>query len=175
MTGKTHMATGALFAIGCANLTGQTDPITFVAGMGVSVFASLLPDIDHTESKISRNPLFMLPSHIVCTFTTHRGIIHSLIGLVAMSGIWFLIISLLSPALSIINLMDTLPYFIAGYFSHLFADTCNKGGVGWLQPFIKKKFSILPIKTNTPTELLFSMPVIALTIIFGIESFSTIL
>jgi len=43
-----------------------------------------------------------------------------------------------------------------GCISHLLYDTCNKEGIGYLLPFVKKRISILPITTSSMAETIFA-------------------
>lgn len=174
MTGKTHSLVGITFATGHALATQETNMAMYAVGASTAMFASLLPDIDHENARISRSSLLMSAlSGIVCTVTTHRGITHSLVACVGSSVAWGMLMALLGQGVippisnalySVIGvrlevgayLLLTTVYFFLGYLSHLVADSFNKQGVRYLQPFSDKRVSILPITTSSPFEWIFA-------------------
>lgn len=90
MLGKTHLAGGlaafTALAITTGPLTKEEAAVEFVCCM----LGSVLPDIDHKQSKISRSDIVVgAASEIICTFTKHRGITHTPIGCVLLALIGY--------------------------------------------------------------------------------------
>lgn len=126
MNYKDHIALGAITGIGCAYLAQYTPEVMFFIGISIG---SLLPDIDHPKSKISR---LLFPISWVFKPVKHRSITHSLLGL-------YLLIELmwkwwhLSP-----QLFDGV---MIGYVSHLIGDMLGYTGIPLAYP-IKKRIKI---------------------------------
>lgn len=141
MTGKTHLK------IGVAIATLTLNPFTILG----SAIGSLLPDIDHKNSLISKYLHFSLPFK-------HREITHSLFALFLLS----------------IFLNSFLPYsfvfgIVIGYFFHLLADFFTKKGICLLYPY--KEYIGIPIfKTDSNNETFISNLIIVLAIIAFIIS-----
>lgn len=181
---KTHKVGGLCAgAIASTVLTSQfaatsyplTNPVmigTVITVVSATV-GSLLPDIDHSNSYISRkNPLvafvvkiFLSLSQLItnillffCPWISkerkknilsgmeHRGIFHTLLMTV---GIYFL-------SGYIISLFKGFPYgecvqigIVAGYLSHLLVDMMTVGGVMLLYPLITYKFRWPFLKLRT--------------------------
>ena len=95
-------------------------------------FSTSLPDIDHPNSKISKqNPLRFITKNIL----KHRGIFHSFLTPIFLYLLLFLI-----------NTELALLVFI-GYSSHLLIDAFTKRGIRPLYPLLNFK-----IKGNTRTN-----------------------
>lgn len=132
MLGTTHIAFGVLFALPFYMVWGEGNLIVF----GFAVFGSLLPDIDHPGSFISRlHPSTQfLSQHITkLKIVKHRGYFHSILAVIIFSFVAVLLAlyfnsSLLYPF-----------FFFIGYISHLAADSLTYYGIEWLQPFSKWK------------------------------------
>ncbi|MGI2025641.1 metal-dependent hydrolase [Shewanella sp. SM87] len=96
-------------------------PLKWVLALPVVALASLLPDIDHPDSKLGRRirPI----SNIIAIFS-HRGITHSLWAVMFM--MWLLVgysaNSVIAQAL------------IVGYMSHLLGDAVTPAGVRLFWP-----------------------------------------
>lgn len=175
MTGTVHSGAGILFGIGGLLLlkqipdisvldiehteqfakeimnTGYTvgDSLEAFAVVCASWFGSLLPDIDHPTSTMSKKYWFLsIPYRILQfifgkfkatkDFVGHRGITHSLlfmsIPIIAMFFVTNLWVQTVLIGLTV------------GIFSHLFMDMLNPTGVPLFMPFAKKKFRLLPKK-----------------------------
>ena len=124
---KTHLAFSFLISLFlCPYFI--TPPLISII---IICFSSLLPDIDHPRSIITKkNPLNFLTKYIF----KHRGILHSLF----MPILLYLIFSLINKE------MATLMF--VGYTSHLFIDSFTKRGIKPLYPI-----STLKINGNTRT------------------------
>ena len=110
----------------------------------VCLFAALLPDIDHRNSKIGRK--MSITSRLVELVFNHRGVIHSLAAAVA----FFVVIMVASYSFGF-----SLTYgyaFLLGYASHLVLDSLNPRGVAWLAPFAKHRVRS-HVRTNSLWEL----------------------
>lgn len=133
---------------------------------------AVLPDIDHQYSNIH---FFTRP--ISKVFKMHRGVTHSIIGGVAMTGLMY-VLNLLFPALSIAFLSASLAYIL-----HLVEDDFSSAGVLWKWPFEsytqgtrpgsyykKRAYSNLRYKSSGLFEQVFGLInfVILLTWIFGL-------
>lgn len=149
MTYVTHALGGALAGAVVITAIGPADKVVGAAIMSGAVIGSLLPDIDHTRSKVSRSSAAAkLTSYAVSAVSKHRGFFHTplfilILGFVSGIGILAVPAEFTMIAWSI--------YFglLPGMLSHLVLDTCNPGGIMWLYPVNDKKYSILPIKTNS--------------------------
>lgn len=121
-----------------------------------SWLGSLLPDMDHPTSTMSKKfSLLLIPYRVLqfifgkikCTkdFVGHRGITHSLLFLAIPIAI--MLIGTLNPWI------ETALFGLSiGIFSHLFMDMLNPMGVPLLLPFTKKKFRLLPKKLCIKTQ-----------------------
>lgn len=148
MTGRSHLIIGLSTGLLVSTLVdlniGKTIVFTAATGLG-----ALLPDIDCPNSTISKR--LPLISAFFTSITTHRSITHTpffwsilLIGWLA-----------LAPPYTILA-MGLFGIFLGG-ISHIFADALTVSGVPFLYPFSKKKLSLLPIKTNSGGEYLFTV------------------
>lgn len=161
MTYKTHISGGLMLTLGSVpilnSLDVKPDSLVEVALLfGCAFIGSLLPDIDHPNSKINKyNPL----SAIICSFTKHRSITHSLL--------WMVIVSLVSILFKV-NLWAILGLNI-GILSHLILDMMNPTGVPLFYPN-KKMYHVCSISTGSAGEwcVLGMMGLIFGVIVFGI-------
>ena len=110
---KTHIAFGIFVALLIHKVLYNTDLILFLI---ISIFASILPDIDSTNSKIGKKV------KIIGLLFKHRGIFHSLFFAIILSVFIFLIF----------NKIYATGFFI-GYVSHILLDATTKQGV---RPFV---------------------------------------
>lgn len=137
------------------NIT-QGDLINAGVVVGSSWLGSLLPDIDHPTSTMSKKFfLVSIPYRIMQfifgkfkytkDFVGHRGITHSLL---------FLSIPILLMLFVFNNPWLNMAMFglSVGIFSHLFMDMLNPMGVPLFLPFVKKKFRLLPKKIAIKTQ-----------------------
>lgn len=150
MTGKTHILGGALAGELAALAVGNTSPTVAAVLIGGSIAGSLLPDIDHVNSKVSRSSIVaQATSYAVSGVTRHRGFIHTPVFILSS-------VVLLSGA-SVFGLPHGWLLTLAlalGMLSHLILDTLNPTGIMWLWPLKKKRWHLLSIKTNSPIEWL---------------------
>jgi inner membrane protein len=123
MMAPTHLAFGVLAVslfglIAGASLTPEA--------FGFAVLGALLPDVDTTASTIGRL-CYPLAWYLERRFG-HRGITHSLVGLVIAALVSLIFVSF--RALSWLSWSA----FVAGYLSHLMADSMNKEGIPLFWP-----------------------------------------
>lgn len=149
MNGYTHKIGGT-----CAGITAVTmylqEPISpekiavsacIILG---ATFGSLVPDIDHKNSTISKKHKII--SWIFTHLFEHRGFTHApLIQLLLCACL----ISLGRDLSGILGLcyLGLVVGFTIGTLSHSLLDMMTVGGIPLLYPFTKKKFRIMKLKT----------------------------
>lgn len=116
----------------------QIRPVSTLIIIAATGIGSSLPDIDEYNSTASRNsPInFSL-------FLHHRGITHSLLGLILFAGLLYFLMNHFIPLKIDFN---PLPDYwtsiwcglVIGYLLHLIEDSFSKQGVAWLAPFFKR-------------------------------------
>lgn len=134
---KTHVA----FAIFLCLILSKFFNFDVMATTLISVFSTSIPDIDHTNSKISRTKLFRPISFLVSLISRHRGIFHGILMMAVLS----LIVFRFFPKF--------LLGFCIGYGAHLFADLLTVQGIMifWPSKYLIKGF----IKTGGVLEYFF--------------------
>lgn len=143
---KTHLAFGLLVGLIILPYANPSSKFMFLF---VVIAASIMPDIDQPNSKIS-NQIPILPK-LLSIFVKHRGIFHSIFFAILLSGLfWYFINHSYGVA------------FIVGYMSHLLIDGFTKSGINFLHPFGKLHLSGF-IETGTTAEW-----IIFLIILLGI-------
>jgi membrane-bound metal-dependent hydrolase YbcI (DUF457 family) len=142
MTWRTHIAVGTN-ALWLAGLFGPIDQSILVL-LPVAIIASILPDIDATSAKIhyiGGGALGLFRGAFYGKYFHHRGIMHSF----PVALLFFIILMLVFwrsyPALPFV--------FAASYFSHSIIDGFN-ASVGYLYPFVHKRFALVPKSLRTP-------------------------
>ncbi len=138
---RTHMAFAFLFGLLMIPFYDTGNLLVYF----VFVFiGAALPDIDESNSKISRN-IPILPK-LIGILSKHRGVFHSL---------WF---AILLPALIYLTISKSVAYALfVGYLSHLLIDCLTVAGLNLLHPISKLHVSGF-IETGTIPE----------TVLFGI-------
>lgn len=171
MTGKVHAVAGVVFGVagacalvqmpearalfdnGLKDVVYENITVGDVANVGILVasswLGSLLPDIDHPTSTMSKQFWFVsFPYRILQfifgkfkatkDFVGHRGITHSIL---------FMLIPIVIMAF-VHNpwVWISMTGLTIGMFSHLIMDMLNPMGVPLLLPFVRKKFRLLPKK-----------------------------
>lgn len=129
MLGKDHQIVSVALVAGGLTLV-QPEPtlknLTSDAVMlGSTLVGALLPDIDSSKSIINR----YLPLKL-SYFFHHRGLTHSLLGLIIFGGLLYWLFHGLMPTI--------LPLYLGlviGYALHLVEDGFSQAGVRWLAPF----------------------------------------
>lgn len=136
MLWRTHVLIALFFAL--CFIDYATNKFLFIT---IALFASLIPDIDSSNSYLGKNKIF-LPLQL---FTKHRGFFHSFI----------LLLLILFISLFLIPFWDNDFFlgFILGFSSHLIADALTIQGIAFFNPFISKKIKGF-IKTGGFFELI---------------------
>jgi inner membrane protein len=109
----------------------QSDPVVWILCVGSAGLGALLPDLDASESKIKHLGVagvkpFTLPTLALHQALGHRGMLHSLAGLVIVST-------------AALPLVMCWPWpislgLILGYASHLAVDASTRSGIPLLYP-----------------------------------------
>jgi len=121
MLWKTHLAFGLFVALVAMPFVTTGNKIVFVV---LAMVASLLPDIDEPNSKIS-NQIPVLPK-ILSLFVKHRGIFHTLFLALLIPGVvWYFVGHSYGVAIFV------------GYMSHLLIDGMTLSGINFLHPVSK--------------------------------------
>lgn len=139
MTYKTHIvggiALGSIIHLTALQMTG----IEMIGYYGCTIVGSLLPDIDHPKSFISRHTLGF---HYLFKKCKHRGFTHSLLAVmilgISLCGMFGMNRAVLGVGI--------------GYISHLLLDMLNPRGVPLGYPITKIKCRIGNIKTGENGE-----------------------
>lgn len=159
----THTAAGVLCAefVCCkAGYPMISGPALFI--LCCSELGSLLPDIDHPGSSVSRTNTASRAAGAGTNFVFgHRGPVHSLLALVLMTVAFFALLKSL-PLMNFQTIEDApklivnmVAAFALGGLSHLVLDTLNHKGIMWLWPLSPKRFSINLLSTGGFGEALF--------------------
>lgn len=152
MLWRTHFLAGAAAGL---YLAGHADIKTAAMSAGVAGVSALLPDLDDPNSKMGR--LVPVVSWAVKTVVGHRGPLHSLIG----AGAAFEVASLFLRG----GYGHLVPVLVAGFISHLVADSLNPQGVPWLWP-LKTHFGLPLVQTGSMLERLLVTPAMALLVVW---------
>lgn len=162
------LASGAVLAIAVSKKPEEALIIT-----GLSIFGSILPDIDNGNSAISwkmpvtslivrigqcivRGISHLLPKKIgdiIRCGIGHRGFTHSLLGIAMFYALSLMIAQ--SSGISISSQLIALSISI-GIASHIILDMLA-GGTPLLLPITKKRITLAKIKTGGITEWIFRM------------------
>lgn len=129
MTSPNHIVggiaiTGVSLSFWDINIFGQS------SYLGVVIFASLLPDIDHTKSIIGKL-FFPIAKYLDKNFG-HRTITHSLTFFVPLT----LVVAFVERSFISSNLVYTY-IFLFGFLSHLILDMLTVQGIPLFYPFLR--------------------------------------
>ena len=142
MMAFTHAAAGATSALLVAQHL-HAGPIQTLLVLSGGVAGSYLPDIDHPKSAFGSRVLpLSLP---ISAIFGHRGITHSLIAVVALSGLLWWVFQRANWHEGIA--VPVLVGIAVGYLSHLLGDWLTNSGVPLLWPS-KRRF-VSPLKLCT--------------------------
>ena len=147
MLGKTHAAASVCAGFGLAVAVAE-NPLTGAVIIGESWLGSLLPDIDHKNSKISKK--LKLTGFIVRLFTGHRALFHNpLLYAAVYAALWHF-----RPDLA--NFL--IPLFM-GIGTHLFLDALTPMGVPILP---NRRLHMGNIRTGSSVEhAIYSLLIVA--------------
>lgn len=121
----THIATGAYLGAVVTTIV-QPSPLVAITFMIASIFGSLLPDIDHPKSWLGqRIPMLSIP---ISALFGHRGITHSLLGIILHIALTFTI-NFIFPILSPLT-----TGILIGSISHILGDWLTPSGIPLLWP-----------------------------------------
>ncbi|MBV9470266.1 MAG: metal-dependent hydrolase [Abitibacteriaceae bacterium] len=166
MTWSTHVLFGINSLWLLDALPPAPDVTNFALLVAVAAFGALLPDLDAAESKLKHLRIggikpFFLPAQFVHRQLGHRGLAHSLSGLI--------ILALMS--LPLIAWWGWLPSLalVLGYASHLAADALTKSGIPFFYPS-HYRYHLLPLHWRFTTgsqaeEMLFPFLVMAVLLL----------
>lgn len=161
MMGRTHMMFGALFGVATCLVTKEQDPVMAFSGVTCAVVGSLLPDIDHPNSKISRsNWAIGELSRLVSApeWGSHRRFWHTIPASILFAGIFYVLMQIADTmVLNVIGNLTGVNISIGGYIlpltvylfigsiSHIFADWLNVEGSPIISPPPFKKKQHIPL------------------------------
>jgi len=144
MRGTTHMAGGVAAVLACTLVTKQplSSPLILLAS-AAGAAGSLLPDIDHPNSKITNKAK---PVGVILSFIfSHRGLFHAPALYLLLLALW----CVLAPEV----LLFYGNMFFLGIFSHLTLDALNAGGIPVFFPFETKRRRLLNLRTGGFVEV----------------------
>ena len=109
----------------------------------LAIFTFVNPSIAKITRTMVQLPLFLMSKGYPELNRNHRGILHSLTGVLIISSIWFIIMGIMT-LLAKNFLTFTTPFIMAfpigiffGGIIHLLEDSLTVSGIRWLQPFNK--------------------------------------
>ena len=144
MTGKTHILGGVATSVLLMAVGHDLSAVSASA----AVFGSLLPDIDHFNSKISnKNFATKMISAVTTTIFKHRGFLHTPLFILLTGAVLFVFGQYYCEWLNLL----ILP-ICAGMLSHLCLDTLNPQGIMWAYPFSRRRMNLLNITTSSFME-----------------------
>ena len=163
MTWRTHVAVG-MNALWVAPLFGNVAQSILVL-LPVALVASLLPDIDASSAKIhyiGGGVLGIFRGSFYGKYFHHRGLMHSLPITILLFIILLMVFWHSYPALPFV--------FALSYVSHPVIDGFNTT-VGYLYPFLHKRFTFIPNALRTPVggvvdNMLFFLALFGLLLFF---------
>lgn len=142
----THSPGGVMAVCLYYSLMPPGDYLTLGLGLVAGGVGGLLPDIDHSGSKISKSAGFV--GSILSKILKHRGVTHTPI-------LWCVLMGLMNHFLPQWNYLS-FPVFL-GCLSHIFLDALTPKGVPLFAPLSGQKVRFLKIKTGGKLEMLCSV------------------
>ena len=142
MTYKTHTVFSLSLALTpfSTTLLEIREPFHLALIIGISYLFSLAPDFDEPNSYLSKRFPWVIVSHIIALFTTHRGVTHRFLAPFIITGAIFPIIHLYYP-----DYYFLLPVIFLAYLGHLIGDGFTVGGLKrFYYPFSKSTKWFLP-------------------------------
>lgn len=165
MLGRSHITTGVCVGLLASSFEPnlqQIEPLTQGLFLIAVAIGSLLPDIDHPQSIISRQ--IPIIGGIIGRLVSHRGFFHSILGtVIVFSLLWVVrldIASLFNATSETINLM----WFgaLIGYINHIVGDMITISGVKVFYP-LRFNIGVPLIRTNSIGENLIVVIFMAFT------------
>lgn len=169
MNGYTHKIGGTCAGITAVALALQ-EPISteklIVSGLIIAgaTIGSLIPDIDHKNSTISKK--HRVTSWIVTHLFEHRGFTHSPLVQLLLCFFLFHMFKDLSGVIGF-SILGLIIGLAIGMLSHSLLDMMTIGGIPLLYPFTKKKFRIMKLKTAKHSGLVAVLCIIITIFIVG--------
>lgn len=173
MNGYTHKIGGTCAALVATCLALQepfsTDKL-IVAGCIVAAagIGSLLPDIDHKNSTISKK--HKITSWIMTHLFEHRGFTHAPLIQLMFLAILFYFGKNLGGIVQYAYLGTVIGLGI-GLLSHTFLDWLTVGGIPLLYPFTKRKFHLMSLKTSKHSKGMAVFIVLLTIAIIGVKAY----
>ncbi len=139
MMWRTHLMGGVASVALALPFAGLAEPVPLLL---LAMLGSLLPDLDASESHIKHLSLgtkiepFLIPSEIIYRTLGHRGLLHSLWGVVLFAVVAGLPLGYYFGVSAGVGL-------VLGYASHLLLDAMTKTGIPLLYPN-RRRFHLLP-------------------------------
>lgn len=166
MISRTHDL-AAITALGAVLVFAPAQSLN-LATVLVAILANqvggIAPDIDQPTAPFWRNlPIGGVIGRAVDKLLGgHRFITHSLLGLALFGWLIYLLLNLLQPLMTSVNIWIVWLAFMIGMVSHLIMDSFTKEGVPWLLP-VPIKFGFPPsrrlrITTGKSIESLVILP-----------------
>lgn len=130
--------------------------ITGVACVFAGVVGSLLPDIDHHNSKIGKT--FKITSFITRKLFGHRWITHGPLVVTVFLSLVLFVLTIHKDSFQYPNLVYAFVYgSFGGIYSHILLDALTPRGIPFLCPFSRKKTALASIRTGGKGEALFGV------------------
>ena len=141
MTYRTHTAFSLSLTLipFSTGIISVEEPLHLILIFITSYLFSLAPDFDEPNSYLSKQFPWVIISHLIAAFTTHRGVTHRLLAPI--------IITLLSLPIFYYHREYSflIPVIFISYLGHLIGDGFTKGGIRrFYYPFSKKTVWFLP-------------------------------
>ena len=151
MMGRTHLSAGILTGEIMICAMNQFDQTSTILLIGTTAIGSLLPDIDHPQSMVSKSgKITKNLSSSVSAVTQHRGFTHTPVFTALVMFILFMVLRVYT------NYAEMAAFGLgAGMVSHLILDTLNENGIMWLCPIVPKRLHVAKIRTGTRSESVF--------------------
>lgn len=187
MTGKIHKLGGVMAGMAFSKLYGADATLTAIILAG-AVTGSLLPDIDHPRSTISKKlwmiswPLSIMrwgvkrlssvlprkeQQKINC-IVGHRGITHSLLSCISVACGMSIVGAVLHSCLEgyFSYYLCLVSSIVLGMFSHLMLDMLSNG-VPLFCPFNNRRIGVKWIKTGSLVEELFAVLLLVIIVLLS--------
>lgn len=149
MLGTTHQIGGVCSAVVLGTFLFPAPlPLVSIVYGGAMIagasFGSLLPDIDHPKSKISKKA--QTPAKLLSFAVGHRGWTHTLLVFFFISALLFWTVNQIGTATVLLNYL--VFGFSIGYASHLLLDALTVSGIPVFKPFSEHSFRLAKLRTG---------------------------
>jgi inner membrane protein len=166
MLAFTHIAAGCMSSLLISDVL-HAQPAQTILILGGGILGSMLPDIDHPKSVFGRCVLPL--SYVLSALFGHRGVTHSLLAVVGISG-------LIGWAFSAAHWQQgyAVPVMIGvaiGYLSHLVGDWLTNSGIPLLWPSKRRFVSPIRLCTGDLREYLLALGLYAWSAVDCVRAF----